>query len=167
VDPLHSVPAFQLEPTRALDPEFFSPLFSYAAGNPLSYIDPLGLLQYKGCSAEQQAVIGPAFGDYCGRAKGDGFKGCMCDKPSIPEGLGRLCGNPALTVRCKSDAGGSCSGNCAWSVPFGTIIRLCPGASDGARCGPLGCTLLHEMTHQLGHGGEKYPQQVEKCLGCS
>ena len=167
VDPLHSVPVALEREVGGNDPERFSPLFIYAASNPMSYIDPLGLLQFKGCTTDQERAIRPAFDEYCGKASTDGFRNCMCDKPSIPEGLGRLCGNPALTVRCKQDSGGSCSGNCAWSVPFGTTIRLCPGAWDDGRCGPLGCTLLHEMTHQLGHGGEKHPQQVEKCLGCS
>jgi RHS repeat-associated protein len=166
VDPLHSIPILQIETPRSLDPELFSPLYGYAAANPVSYIDPLGLLQYKGCSDEQRSALGGAFDDYCKRAKDDAFKDCMCDKSSIPSGLSRLCGDPALTVRCKPDSGGSCSGNCAWSVPFGRTIRICPGAWNGGTCGPLGCTFMHEMTHQLGHGREKYPQQVEQCLGC-
>jgi RHS repeat-associated protein len=166
IDPLHSVPMLQIETPRSQDPELFSPLYGYATANPLSYIDPLGLLQYKGCSDEQRSALAGAIDDYCKRAKDDSFKDCMCDKPSIPGGLSRLCGDPALTVRCKPDSGSSCSGNCAWSVPFGRTIRICPGAWDGGTCGPLGCTLMHEMTHQLGHGREKYPQQVEKCLGC-
>jgi hypothetical protein len=49
---------------------------------------------------------------------------------------------------------------------YGRTIRLCPGAVEEGTCGPLGCTLIHEMTHQEGHSGETVPRFAEKCLGC-
>jgi hypothetical protein len=133
--------------------------------NPVTYVDPLGLLRFKGCSLEDQQKITNGFKDYCSKIKSPDFASCMCDKPSIPGVLNRLCGDPNLTVRCELSDGGRCTGNCAWSFPLGRTIRLCPPALKG-NCGPLGFSLMHEMTHQIGHTAETWPAKVEKCLGC-
>jgi RHS repeat-associated protein len=163
-DPLgaHFSGALFLPPSA--DNERFS-YFAYVRGNPINYADPLGLLRFKGCKPSQETDIAKAFTDYCGRIKSNGFTGCMCQNPSIPGGLNSLCSDPSLTVSCESSDSGRCSGSCAWSIPFGRTIHLCPDAPLPS-CGPLGCTLMHEMTHQLGHPLEKLPRQVEKCLGC-
>jgi RHS repeat-associated protein len=139
--------------------------FSYVLGNPINYEDPLGLLVFKGCTPSQETDIAKAFTDYCGRIKGASFKTCMCKQPSIPSGLNGLCGDPSLRVQCELTGSGRCSGSCAWSIPFGRTIHLCPDAALRI-CGPLGCTLMHEMTHQLGHPFETLPRQSERCLGC-
>lgn len=166
-DPLGDLPVTELLHSPEADPELFSPLYSYVGDNPLSYIDPLGLVRYNGCTQDQQNEIGPALKDYCEKVKTPEFTGCMCEKPSIPGGLQRKCSNPHLVVRCKKDSGGNCEGACGWSRPFfGRSIRLCPVAWNPGRCGPLGCTLMHEMTHQIGHSAETQPDKVEACLGC-
>lgn len=54
---------------------------------------------------------------------------------------------------------------CGWAVPYTRTIRICPQAF-GAYCGSLGCTLIHEMTHQIGFPGEETPNAVEECLEC-
>lgn len=171
MDPLHSVPIVQIETPRSQAREIFSPLFAYAASNPLSYIDPLGLLHYIGCSEERKSQLRGAFEDYCKRIKDSNFIKCICEeegKPSpIPQGLSRLCNLPFLAVRCQEDATGNCEGDVCASAPVpGRIFRVCRKGFDDSRCGPLGCTIMHEMTHLLGYAGEKYPKKVEKCLGC-
>ncbi len=151
------------------DPEVFTSFYSYTLGNPVNHTDPLGLLTFKGCSQEQERQLTDAFNDYCRRIQNPTFPACVCQGgggTSIPGGLGRLCQTANRTIRCKGDDSGMCKGNCGWSIPFGWTIRMCPGAW-GPGCGPLGCTLMHEMTHQLGHPFEKWPTKVEKCLGCS
>ena len=90
--------------------------------------------------------------------------------PKLPRKLKQICDKDNRTVRYRDDRTGKCSApegelGCAWSIPFGRTIRLCPdGWTPG--CGPLGCTLMNEMTHQLGFFGESKPDAVEKCLGC-
>jgi RHS repeat-associated protein len=141
-------------------------LYTYVDSNPVVFIDPLGLLKFKGCTPERQSQISKAFKEYCSKIQQPGFKNCMCDSPAIPQGLSRICASNDRTIRCQTDRTGYCAGNCAWSIPLGGTIRLCEDAWTPG-CGPLGCTLMHEMTHQLGHGGESKPEAVEKCLGCS
>jgi hypothetical protein len=79
-----------------------------------------------------------------------------------------LCDNDSeITIKCESSDTGSCTGACAWSIPGGSTIHMCPlGLTSGSGCGPFGCTLLHEMTHMVGHFFETWPKRVEKCLGC-
>jgi RHS repeat-associated protein len=149
------------------DTELLSPWYTYVGANPTNYIDPLGLLRFKGCLPERELAIKSALKDYCSRIETPSFIGCMCSKTSIPDRLKRQCEDEDLTVRCKPPtSGGLCRGVCAWSIPFGNTIRLCERAWQPERCGPLGCTLVHEMTHQIGHFREKRPRQVESCLGC-
>ena len=168
-DPLGSV-AYdpRLAESSLVDIERFS-LYSYVHGNPLSFIDPLGLLKTKGCSVAQEQQIQSGFKTYCPKLNDPNFGAC-CAKPALVTGLKRLCGDPNLTVSCKSRAGRQCTAPpgkiaCGWSIPFGQTLRLCPGAWS-PDCGPLGCTLLHEMTHMLGHPQEDLPDRVERCLGC-
>lgn len=78
--------------------------------------------------------------------------------------------DPNVTIRCESDRTGRCSAKpgflgCGWSVPHVRVIHICPDASEPG-CGPLGCTVLHELTHILGHPRETLPKLVEKCLRC-
>ncbi len=140
-------------------------LFTYAGGNPLLYIDPLGLLKFKGCSPQQQQAINDAMNAGCASVDSDDFAKCMCEKPGITRKLRKRCRNPNVTVRCKPGSGRFCQGKCGYAVPFGRTIRLCSSAWDEGLCGPLGCTLIHEMTHQIGRFREKGPRTVEKCLG--
>ena len=133
--------------------------YSYVDGNPLVFVDPLGLLKFKGCTPDEQTQITEAFKEYCAKIEAPQFKGCMCENPGIPAGLKNKCDKDNRTVRCRDDRTGLCSDDpgtyeCGWSIPFGRKIRLCPDAWIPGACGPLGCTLMHEMTHQLGHAGE-------------
>lgn len=142
-----------------------SSFFSYVAANPLTFIDPLGLFKTEGCSLSQSQAIRDAKKDYCARVALPAFATC-CQRPKLQGKLRNLCGDASITVRCKS----SCKQkpgffNCGWSIPFGSTIRICPDAWAPG-CGPLGCTLLHELTHISGHPREKVPDLVEKCLGC-
>jgi RHS repeat-associated protein len=165
-DPLGDLPVSEPLQSPAIDPELFSPLYTYVGNNPTTYIDALGLLRFKGCTTQQQNAIGPAFKDYCQRIESPGFINCMCETPGTPPKLKRLCSNPKVAVRCKQSSRGFCQGNCGWAIPFGRTIRLCPSAFTPGLCGPLGCTLMHELTHISGRPGEKRPEKVEKCLGC-
>jgi RHS repeat-associated protein len=154
-----------LQPAN-VDPEVLTNLYPYVRGNPTGYMDPLGLLSFKGCSQDQQRAIAASFKDYCSRIESPDFARCSCKKPSIPGGLRSLCADPKVTVRCKANNRWPCGSDvCGWSLPSGRVIRLCPGAWQ-PDCGPLGCTLMHELTHMLGHPFEKWPKEVEKCLGC-
>lgn len=170
-DPANTAAVERFLSLRAVGDERFG-LFAYVDGNPLLFVDPLGLLRVKGCRKNDEQQIARAFKNYCSRVEEPALAKCLCDKPSIPRGLKRQCSSPAVTVRCSYEEVGNCARlrdgrrTCAWSQPFGSTVRLCPAAWSPT-CGPLGCTLMHEMTHQLGYGGEKWPDKVEECLGCN
>jgi RHS repeat-associated protein len=168
-DPLRVASGRRPAPSKALGDERFG-VYAYVDGNPMFFRDPLGLIKFIGCRRGDDDLITQAFNDYCSRIAKPDFTACMCDKPSIPGGLKRSCSDNSLTVRCFYEEEGSCQStdknvSCGWSLPLGSVIRICPGAWTPT-CGPMGCTLMHEMTHQLGHPGEKWPKKVEKCLGC-
>lgn len=138
--------------------------YSFVGNEPIHHIDPLGLLKFDGCSPDQQAKLTADFNSYCGNLK-NSLTGCCKNETILPR-LEHMCNNSQdITIKCVAGNTGNCQGACAWSIPGGTIIRFCPNGWNPG-CGPLGCTLMHEMTHMIGHGGEKWPKQVEKCLGC-
>jgi RHS repeat-associated protein len=149
-------------------------LFSYVDGNPILFIDPLGLYKFKGCNSGQKQAISASLAQSCARIESPQFLDC-CGRPTLVKGLRRLCADNELVIRCEPRSTGKCSQSsnssgrtvvtCAWSVPFGKVIRLCPD-SFTTSCGPLGCTVLHEMTHMLGHPMEGLPNKVEGCLDC-
>jgi len=144
-------------------------LYAFVGGDPLNRIDPIGLLKFEGCSPARQTQIEKDFKDFCNKvdttAK-SAFR-CCVNHFNIPDRLKSKCnrGNE-LTIKCEQASTGSCNGACGWSLPGGSVIHLCPDQWTNPGCGDVGCTLLHEMTHQIGHGTEKWPRIVEKCLGC-
>ncbi len=76
--------------------------------------------------------------------------------------------NSDIKIKCESSSTGRCKDSCASSFPGGKTLHMCPlGLMPDPRCGPLGCTMLQEMTHMIGHPFEKWPNRVENCLqGC-
>jgi RHS repeat-associated protein len=168
-DPLDGakLPSGMLEP-QSTDPRRFS-YWSYASSNPLGFIDPLGLFTIKGCSVDRERDIRRSTRAFCKKLDAPSFPDC-CGRRSLPGKLMKMCNSRSITVECRADKSGACSAapdriTCAWSVPFGSTIRLCPGAWEPS-CGPIGCTMLHEMTHMAGYPREKFPDTVERCLGC-
>jgi len=141
-------------------------LYSFVQNDSIRNIDSFGLLKFSGCSPSQQAVFQSAFDANCQKVKSDGFKCCL-GHFNIPQRLGSMCNNNSdITIKCEPDTG-KCKNNCGYSVVGGSTIHVCPRSLDSqATCGPPGCTLFHEMTHMIGHFFEKWPQNVEKCLGC-
>jgi RHS repeat-associated protein len=140
-------------------------LYSYVDANPSRFTDPLGLLKFAGCGAEQQSVLNGGLKDFCSKLDSPEFSKC-CASSSVRSGLKKLCADTNLVVRCEASPDGRCKGDCGWSLPFIRVVHFCPDGFKSALCGPAGCTLLHEMTHITGHPFEKWPRRVEKCLGC-
>jgi len=138
--------------------------YGFVGNDSLDHIDPLGLLKFDGCSSDQQTKLQADFKDYCGKLKSS-LTDC-CKNRTIPPKLQNMCDNSQnITIKCEAASTGKCDKSCGWSMPGGQTLHFCP-SGWGQGCGPLGCTLMHEMTHMIGHGGEKWPQQVEKCFGC-
>jgi RHS repeat-associated protein len=157
---------------RLLSTESFS-FFAYVDANPLAFVDPLGLAKFVGCSREQEQKVTEGLAEYCPKLDSPSFGGC-CGRRSIAQGVKRLCSDPNLVVKCEASAEGKCAATltdqgklvtCGWSLPFGGVVHFCPSGWTSA-CGPVGCTLLHEMTHMSGHPFEAWPVAVERCLGC-
>ncbi len=148
-----------------LESERFS-YYTYVQANPVLFVDPLGLLKTKGCTDQDDESIRRAFKDVCKSLKTQAVSDCIFCETGIDRGLERLCDSNNRTVRCKYEKTGKCRDDCGWAIPLGRTIRLCPALLEGGVCGPIGCTLAHEMTHQLGYPREAKPKAVEKCLGC-
>jgi RHS repeat-associated protein len=148
-------------------------LYEFVGNNPANHIDPLGLLKFEGCFESEQEEFKQQFAEYCKKVKSKEFKCCL-GHFNIPDRLGWNCDNPddslhGITIRCIHDYTGGCNpGDCAWSLPGGSIIRMCPDglAKIGVCADGYGCVMMHELTHMIGHGSEKLPRQVERCLGC-
>jgi hypothetical protein len=141
-------------------------LYGFVSNEPLAYVDPLGLLKFDGCSASQQVQLTSDFNTYCGKLK-NSLTGCCKNNTILPK-LENICNNNQdYTIKCESAPTGSCAGGtCGWSLAGGKVLHFCPGGWNSPTCGPLGCTTMHEFTHMIGHPFEKWPNQVEKCLGC-
>jgi hypothetical protein len=141
-------------------------IYVFVGNAPVNSVDALGTIKFVGCELKDQLIV-DGFENYCKKLNDPAFACCL-GHFNIPGRLKWMCDNrDALTIKCESEKSGLCESACAWSLPGGTTIHLCPEQWDNPNCGSTGCTLLHEMTHMIGHTLEKWPTKVEKCLGCS
>ena len=137
--------------------------YLFVNNNPVSHIDPLGLLTFEGCSVDQQQKIENQWNSFCQQAKSSSFKCCL-NHFNIPQRLAAMCDRADTKIVCDPSE----TSSCGWSYPFGRTVYLGQlGLSEDPGCGPIGCTLVHEMTHLAGHWTEKWADRVENCLqGC-
>jgi len=147
--------------------------YTFVRNSPLGHIDPLGLIEFEGCEGREEEIQ-KQFDDFCKKVKDPQFANCISCNLSGRTVLARLknrCNNPddslhGIKVKCHQSDSGLCSGACAWSIPGGDTIHVCPQQWTNPNCGQTGCTLMHELTHMSGRFGEKWPDKVEECLGC-
>jgi RHS repeat-associated protein len=141
-------------------------IYRYAGNDALNFVDPVGRLKFIGCSPDKQNQLTKDFNGYCAKLK-TSLPGCCKNKTILPK-LQHICDNSQdYTVQCEAHQLDDCSGNtCGWSRTGNRTIHFCPNGWNTIDCGPLGCTVMHEFTHEIGHPSEKWPRQVEKCLGC-
>lgn len=136
-------------------------------------IDPLGLIKFEGCEGREEALQ-QQFNNFCQKVKDPAFAnclGCSLSARTIVNRLKNRCDNPddslhGIKIKCEQNDSGTCKGACAWSIPGGDTIHICPQQWSNPGCGQSGCTLMHELTHMSGRPSEKWPENVEKCLGC-
>ncbi len=148
-----------------------SNLYAFVGNDAVRNVDSLGLLIFEGCSPQTQATAEAAFTSYCAKVKSSAFK-CCVGHFNIPQRLTSMCDHPddklhPIRIKCQAANKGFCKGACAYSFPGGSTIHLCGDPFNNPGCIEPGCILLHEMTHMIGHGFEKWPVRVQNCLGCS
>jgi hypothetical protein len=138
-------------------------LYGFVLNVPQNRVDPLGLLTFEGCSTDQQQQIQNNWNSFCQQVKSSAFKCCLSHF-NLPQRLATMCDRADTKIVCQA----SNTADCGWSLPFGRTIYLGQlGLTEDPGCGPLGCTLLHEMTHLAGHWPERWADRVENCLqGC-
>jgi hypothetical protein len=145
----------------------------FVDNNPVSHIDPLGLIKLKGCEG-REVELQQQFNNFCQKVKDPAFAsclGCGLSARTIVNRLKNRCDNPddslhGIKIKCEQNDSGTCKGACGWSIPGGDTIHICPHQWSNPDCGQPGCTLMHELTHMSGRLGENWPQNVENCLGC-
>lgn len=137
--------------------------YCFVINDPQNQIDPLGLLTFKGCTADQQQKIQKQWNSFCQQTKSSTFKCCL-KHFNLPQRLAAMCDRADTTIVCDPTE----TSSCGWTYPLGHTIHLGQlGLSEDPGCGPIGCTLLHEMTHLAGHWPETWADRVENCLqGC-
>jgi RHS repeat-associated protein len=148
-------------------------LYEFVGNNPVSQIDPLGLIKFEGCEGREEDLK-QQFNNFCQKVKDPAFAnclGCSLSARTIVNRLKNRCDNPddslhGIKIKCEQNDSGMCNGACAWSIPGGDTIHICPQQWSNPGCGQSGCTLMHELTHMSGRPSEKWPENVEKCLGC-
>jgi len=144
-------------------------LYGFVGNDGVNHADPLGNLKFEDCEGKEDEIK-QAFKDYCQKITSSAFKCCL-GHFNIPDRLKWRCDNPddslhGITIKCEKNDSGTCKGSCGWSMMGGDTIHICPEQWSNPNCGPTGCTLMHELTHTIGHFFEKWPVKVEKCLGC-
>ncbi len=146
--------------------------YLFVGNNSVNHIDPLGLIKFEGCEGREEELQ-QQFNNFCQKVKDPSFANCLGCSHSAKTIVNRLknrCDNPddslhGIKVKCEQNDSGLCGGACAWSLPGGDTIHICPQQWSNPGCGQSGCTLMHELTHMSGRPSEKWPENVEKCLG--
>jgi RHS repeat-associated protein len=148
-------------------------LYEFVGNNPLTHIDPFGLIKYEGCEGKEE-YLQEQFNTYCQKVKDPAFANCLGCSLHAKTNVTRLkhrCDNAddvlhGIKITCEQHDKGLCKGACGWSIVGGNTIRICPAQWSNPKCGQPGCTLMHELTHMVGYPSEKWPKNVEICLGC-
>ena len=147
-------------------------LYGFVGSDAVNHFDAVGKLKFEGCEGREEQLK-KAFENYCEKVKNPRFGCCLSGLPGkiIRGRLRWRCDHHddqlhGITIKCEKKDSGFCKGACAWSLPGGDKIHVCPEQWRNPNCGDVGCTLMHELTPMAGYMGEKWPERVEKCLGC-
>lgn len=146
--------------------------YLFVGNNSVNHIDPLGLIKFEGCEGREEELK-QQFNNFCQKVKDPSFAnclGCSFSARTIVNRLKNRCDNPddslhGIKIKCEQNDSGTCKGACAWSIPGGDTVHICPQQWSNPGCGQPGSTLMHELTHMSGRPSEKWPENVEKCLG--
>lgn len=171
-DPVEEI-AFQNQTKTHRSAEYFNGnLYWFVANAPLNKLDSWGLaITFNGCTVQQKGDIRQAIQDNCDKAKN--CSGCQLGAGPI----NNLCSdNPDMTFNCRDanwvgqGAGETCAGNCGFAKPGLNAINICPDATDPTTpCGPLGCTIFHELLHTGGYPANHNQDHAnfDNCMGCT
>ena len=141
--------------------------YGFVLNDPENRVDLLGLISFNGCSEQQKMQITSAWNEACETVNSSRFK-CCVGHFNIAQRLAGMCANASgITIKCQPAGKGHCKGACAYSYPGGSTIHLCGDALNNPNCISPWCIMLHELTHMIGHGFEKWPVRVQNCAGCS
>ena len=168
---------------------------AFAANAPILFLDRLGLIttkksggdpKWEDCNdAEEKKKLVDALDEYCARLDDPKVQKCLTkgacrlrptegfkDSQAIIDYVRSLCSNrQKFFVKCPAkDHTEGCSDpkTCAFTASYEwpLTVHLCP-SYDRAACGPVGCMLLHEVTHFTDPGKEQQENSTRmgRCLG--
>jgi hypothetical protein len=139
-------------------------LYTFVKNGVVNSTDRLGLLTYEGCADSLTNTIAAAVEEMCNKVKLDGFARCCGVRSDIVNLLREKCsGTRDFTIRCNKED--DCGAECG-KMRHRKVV-LCPSAfKNDKKCGPLYCTIAHELTHIKSGLSEGPPRDVERCLGC-
>ncbi len=121
------------------------------------------------CTKKEQQTINASLNYFC-KVLLPRLRNCLeniacsrCSGENLYEGLSSLCSGSGsrIIVHCASSWNFHCIlGSCGFQSGTGGI-SICPGAFAAPGCGPLFCTIIHELMHFF---GKLHTSDAYRCL---